>query len=147
MDEVNRALINAYQGGFPLVERPFARVAADLGISEAEAIVRVQGMLERKELTRFGPLFHAERLGGALTLAALSVPREDFERVAAIVNAMPEVAHNYERTHAYNMWFVIAVETPAQKDAVIRRIERLTGYPVLDLPKEREYFVGMQWQA
>lgn len=147
MDEIDRALINAYQGGFPLVPRPFAVIAGRLGITEDEAVARVQRMLDAKQLTRFGPLYHAERMGGALTLSALAVPPHDFERVAALVNAMPEVAHNYERAHRYNMWFVIAVETPEERRAVIERIEQVTGYPVLDLPKEREYFVGMQWQA
>jgi DNA-binding Lrp family transcriptional regulator len=147
MDDLDRALINAYQGGFPLAKRPFAVVAEKLGISEAEAVARVKRLLASKQLTRFGPLYHAERMGGALTLAALAVPPADFERVAAIVNAMPEIAHNYERAHRYNMWFVVAVETPEERRAVIERIERATDLPVLDLPKEREYFVGMQWQV
>ena len=65
-----------------------------------------------KTLTRFGPMFQVERMGGAFVLAALAVPEADYERVAELVNALPEVAHNYRREHALNMWFVLATETP-----------------------------------
>lgn len=147
MDELDRMLINAYQGGFPLTERPFADMAARLGITEDEAVARVRRLLESGVVSRFGPLYQIERMGGVFTLAAMRVPTEDFERVAAIVNAQPEVAHNYAREHAFNMWFVAAVETPEALPPVLMRIEKLTGYPVYNFPKEREYFVGMQWQA
>lgn len=147
MDELDRMLINAYQGGFPLTERPFADMAARLGITEDEAVARVRRLLESGVVSRFGPLYQIERMGGVFTLAAMRVPTDDFERVAAIVNAQPEVAHNYAREHAFNMWFVAAVETPEALPPVLMRIEKLTGYPVYNFPKEREYFVGMQWQA
>ena len=71
----------------------------------------------------------------------------DFERVASIVNAMPEVAHNYQRAHALNMWFVLATETPDGIQAAISRIEAATGNHVINVPKEREYFVGARFQA
>ena len=93
------------------------------------------------------PHYHAERLGGGLTLAAMQVSPEDFERVAAIVNAFPEVAHNYAREHALNMWFVLATETPERIDQVIAAIERDTGYKVYNMPKQEEFFVGLRFEA
>ena len=107
----------------------------------------MRGLLEQGVLSRFGPLYHAERLGGALTLAALRVPEAEFERVAAVVNGFPEVAHNYARDHALNMWFVVATERPERKDAVIRAIEAATGLPVHDMPKLAEYFVGLRLEV
>jgi DNA-binding Lrp family transcriptional regulator len=104
-------------------------------------------MLEDKVLTRFGPLFQVERMGGAFVLAALAVPEGDFERVADQVNALPQVAHNYRREHRLNMWFVLATETHAEIDAAIARIERETGLAVFAFPKEREYFVEMKLVA
>jgi DNA-binding Lrp family transcriptional regulator len=92
-------------------------------------------------------MYDAERLGGALTLAAMAVPAERFEEVAAIVNAMPEVAHNYERSHALNMWFVLATERPEQIPEVLRAIEAATGLPVLDLPKREDYFLALRLSA
>ena len=141
MDEFDSAIVNCLQSGFPLVERPFAVVAAELGLAEEDLIARVRKLLEEGVLTRFGPMYQVERMGGAFSLAAMRVPPEDFDRVAATVNALPEVAHNYEREHAYNMWFVLATEKPEGIARAIDRIERETGLPVLNFPKLREYFV------
>ena len=147
MDALDRAIINSLQGGFPLSERPYAEAAARLGTSEYDLLRRIDALLATGTLTRFGPMYHAERLGGALTLAAMKVAAEDFERVAALVNAHPEVAHNYAREHAFNMWFVLATDTSERIQAVIREIEDETGYKVYNMPKLEEYFVGLRFEA
>ena len=147
MDELDRRLINALRGGLPLCERPFAQSAAALGLSEDELLARLQALRAANVITRFGPQYDAERLGGAFSLCAMRVPAADLERVAALVNAHPEVAHNYERAHRLNMWFVLATETPAQIAAAIARIEAASGYAVLDLPREEEFFVGLELAA
>lgn len=147
MDDIDREIVNGLQGGFPLCERPYASAAARFGLSEAELIERLKKLLEEDVLTRFGPLFDAERLGGAFTLCAMSVPEPDFERVAALVNAHREVAHNYEREHQLNMWFVLAARSRDDIARLIAAIERETGYPVLDLPREAEYFIELRLTA
>lgn len=147
MDETDRLIVNALQSGFPVVERPYLEAAERLGITEDELLRRLERLLAAGILTRFGPLYNVERAGGAFTLAAMSVPAADFERAAAIVNALPEVAHNYQRDHELNMWFVLAAETSERIGRALERIERETGYPVLDLPKEREYFIGLKLEA
>lgn len=147
MDELDRRIVNELQGGFPLCSRPFAAAAEKLGMTEQALISRLDALLAEKILTRFGPLFDAERLGGAFSLCAMSVPAADLERVAALVNAHPEVAHNYERAHAYNLWFVLAAATRPRIDALLREIERETGYPVMDLPREEEYFIELRLTA
>lgn len=143
MDDIDRALINHLQYGIEVEAAPFAAVAQSLGLSEDEVVARVQRLLDQGWLTRFGPMYHAEEMGGALTLAAMSIPAEDFERVAEQVNALPEVAHNYERAHELNMWFVLATEQPEQIAHAIARIEADTGYPVWNMPKEEEFYVGL----
>jgi len=115
-----------------------------LGVSGDELLERLQRLLDTRVLTRFGPLVHIERMGGAFVLAALQVPEERYDEVANLVNALPEVAHNYRREHALNMWFVLGTETPAQCAAAIARIEAETGLPVLAFPKEREFFVELK---
>lgn len=147
MDELDRRIVNALQGGFPLCERPYEESARELGLSETELISRLENLLETKTLSRFGPLFDAERLGGAFSLCAMSVPREDFERVAALVNAHPEVAHNYERDHRLNMWFVLAAVSASRIGKIRQEIERETGYPVLDLPREQAFVLEMRLTA
>ena len=147
IDPVDRQIINALHGGFPLTDRPYRDAAENLGLTEDELIRRLESMLERRVLTRFGPLFQIERIGGAFVLAALKVPETDFERVNAVVNAFPEVAHNYRREHALNMWFVLATETQDGIAQAISRIETATGLPVYAFPKEREYFVELNLRA
>jgi DNA-binding Lrp family transcriptional regulator len=147
LDATDRRIINALQGDFPLVAEPYRAVADALGLSEAELQQRIDAMLERKVLTRFGPMFQIERAGGAFVLAAMKVPEAEFDRVAAQVNAFPEVAHNYRRDHALNMWFVLATATPEGIAATVDAIEAATGLPVFPFPKEREYFVEMKLRA
>ena len=147
MDDLDRAIVDRLQSGFPVCERPFRQAAHMLGTTEDDLIARIDRLLQEGTLTRFGPLFHVERMGGAFTLAAIAVPLGEFEATAAAVNAFPEVAHNYARDHALNMWFVLATETPDATDVAIARIESRTGLPVLAFPKEREYFVGLDLKA
>jgi DNA-binding Lrp family transcriptional regulator len=147
MDELDRRIIGALQRGLEVEHRPFAAPARALGIDEATLIARLQGLLAEGALTRFGPLYNADRMGGAFTLCAMSVPPAQFGRVCAIVNAHPEVAHNYEREHRLNMWFVLATADPARIGAVIARIEAESGLAVLDLPKLDEYFIGLELAA
>ncbi len=147
LDAVDRQIIDKLQGDFPLCERPYAEAAERLGIGEDELLARLQRLLDTKVLTRFGPMVQIERMGGAFVLAALKVPEARYDQVTAQVNALPQVAHNYRREHALNMWFVLATETPQGIAEAITRIERDTGLPVYAFPKEREYFVEMKLAA
>ena len=147
MDAVDRAIVNQLQGGFPVCERPYAEVATKLGLTEDGLMQRLDVLLENGTLTRFGPMYHAERLGGALTLAAMKIPAADFERVTEIVNRFPEVAHNYAREHAFNMWFVLATEAPERIEQVIGEIEKAAGYRVYNMPKLEEFYVGLRFEA
>jgi len=137
-------LIDRLHGGFPLVDRPFAAVAAALGCTEEQVLASLRRLLSQGVLTRFGPLFQIERAGGQFVLAAIAVPEARFDAVSAVVNSFPEVAHNYRRTHTLNMWFVVAAESPAQAASAIARIEEAVGLPVLAFPKEEEYFVELR---
>lgn len=143
LDGVDRRLLNRLQDGLPLVARPYAAVAEELGIAEGDLLNRLERLREGGILSRFGPMYHAERLGGGLTLAALAVPESDFERVSEAVNAFPEVAHNYRREHELNMWFVLATETPSRIEEVVEEVEEATGLPVYNMPKEEEFHVRL----
>ena len=147
MNDIDRAIVNGLQGGFPLCPRPFAAVAKKLGLEEKELLERLRSLLAGGVLTRFGPMYDAERLGGAFTLCAMRVPAADFARVAALVNAHPEVAHNYEREHRFNMWFVLATGSAADTQRIAAAIERETGCAVMQLPRLEEYFVELRLTA
>jgi DNA-binding Lrp family transcriptional regulator len=144
LDDLDRLILNRVQQDLPLVAEPFAAVAAELGINEAELLARLTAMKERGDISRVGPMYRVDGFGGGLALMAMAVPVDRFEEVAATVNALPEVAHNYEREHALNMWFVVAAETPAEMTATIEAIEVATGLEVHAFPKEREYFLELK---
>ena len=143
MDELDRQLINRLQRGLPLVRQPWQQVAEELHCPPSELLDRLHDLLEDGMLTRFGPMFDIERLGGAFTLAALAIPEARFDAVAEQLNALPQVAHNYRREHRWNMWFVLACATAQELADTLSRIEALTGLAVLNLPKEHTYHVGL----
>ncbi|MBN9422416.1 MAG: AsnC family protein [Candidatus Accumulibacter sp. 66-26] len=147
LDAVDRAIIDRLQGDFPICERPYLEAAEVLGIGEDELLARLRRLLDARVLTRFGPMFQIERMGGAFVLAAMRVPEADWERVLAVVNAFPEVAHNYRRTHELNMWFVLATETPGGIADTVARLEAASGLPVYPFPKLKEYFVEMKLEV
>lgn len=147
MDDLDRTIVNQFQGGFPISERPFADAAARIDVDEDTLIARVDALIRAGVLSRFGPMYNAELLGGAVALAAMCVPQGRFDAVAALVNAHPEVAHNYARDHALNMWFVIATERPERVAEVITAIKSETGLEVYSMPKIEEFFIGLRLEA
>jgi siroheme decarboxylase len=147
MDELDRKIINRLQLNFPICDHPFAVVAKELGTSEADLISRLKLLSEKKYLTRFGPLYNADNFGGAVSLCAMMVSEDDFDMVTEKVNAFPQVAHNYQRDHVLNMWFVIATESQNELDETIKKIEDKTGLPVKNMPKLHEFYVGLYFEV
>jgi len=147
MDQLDKNIINTLQYDFPVCERPFAQLAETLNSSEDELISRVQSMLDSGLLTRFGPMYNAVNMGGALSLCAMKVPEDRFDEVTDHVNAFEQVAHNYQRDHEMNMWFVLATESQQDLENTLDAIENSTGIPVYNMPKEKEFFVGLHFKA
>ncbi|WP_170575113.1 Lrp/AsnC family transcriptional regulator [Ruegeria atlantica] len=147
LDATDRAILNRMQDDLPLTNHPYAVIADELNISESDLLNRLSRMKDERIITRFGPFFDAAAMGGAFCLCAMAVPIEEFETVLTKVNAHPEVAHNYERTHRLNMWFVLATETPEGIAATAEAIERETGIKVLRFPKLQEFFIGFRVAA
>jgi DNA-binding Lrp family transcriptional regulator len=147
LDDLDRRIINQLQRGFPLCARPYAEAAEQLGCDEAELLARLQALLNSGLLSRFGPLYNAEKLGGALSLCAIAVPEARFDDVTELVNAHAEVAHNYRREHRLNMWFVLATDSLAAQRSTLDAIEAETGLVVHNMPKQAEFFVGLHFEV
>ena len=147
LSRVDRALVNAFQGGFPVTERPFEPAAAALrergvDIDAEELLARLKHLDDEGTLTRFGALINAEEIGGQATLVAMHAPEDRFDDIAEQVNAHDEVAHNYEREHPHlNMWFVVSVADADRVSEVLAEIERETGQETYNLPKQQEFRV------
>jgi DNA-binding Lrp family transcriptional regulator len=139
---LEKCLLNEYQRGFPLCESPFAVIAQQLDVSEEQVIKTLDSLQQRGLISRVGPVF-APRRAGASTLAALSVPDAELERVAELVSHYEEVNHNYERKHTFNLWFVVTAPDEARVRQVLDEIQSLTRLQVLDLPMERSFYIDL----
>jgi len=136
------ALIDRWQRGFPLVERPFAEAGRDFGFDEAAALATFQRLRDAGVISRIGAVVKPHTVG-ASTLAAMRVPDARLDEVAAIVSRQPAVNHNYQRTHPFNLWFVVAGADRATVTDTLRRIEEESGLAVLDLPLVRAFHVDL----
>jgi DNA-binding Lrp family transcriptional regulator len=142
LSELERAIVNRFQHGFPRVPRPYAEIGAAVGCSEAEALAAVRARGARGVLQRVGAVVRSGSVGCS-TLAAMQVPAERLAEVAALVSAIPEVNHNYEREHELNLWFVVAAPTEDRLASVLEEIARTTGIEVLDLRLVEAYHIDL----
>ena len=142
LTEQERARLERWQRGFPVVPRPFAVVAAREGMSEAALIEWTRRLKDEGILSRVGAVVRPNT-AGASTLAAMAVPPERLEEVAAFVSAQPEVTHNYEREHPINLWFVVTAADRAAVAACLARIRSKCGLEVLDLPMVRAFHIDL----
>ncbi|SEG06433.1 Lrp/AsnC family transcriptional regulator [Billgrantia desiderata] len=152
LDSLDRRLIDAYQRGLPLCERPFAAMAERLGASEAEVIERLQRLQQGQVLSRVGPVFDHARAGASL-LAAVAVPEAERDRVAEVINRSPGVNHNYAREplaretqareHDFNLWFVMTAADELQLEARLEALEAELGVPLLRLPMVEGYHIDL----
>lgn len=139
---VELLLIDRWQRNFPLVERPFAMVGHSAGLDESATIATFNRLCAAGVISRIGAVVKPHSVG-ASTLAAMQVPPERLDEVAAIVSREPLVTHNYERAHALNLWFVIAGAKPKAIVSTIKRIEERSGLSVLDLPLLEAYHLDL----
>ncbi|WP_101294352.1 siroheme decarboxylase subunit beta [Halegenticoccus soli] len=144
LDDVDAALVDGYQSGFPVVERPFRRVGAELGIDEAEALARVKRLRERGVFRRFGAVLNPPVIGSS-TLAAVRAPEDRFDEIADVVNGYRQVNHNYRRAHEWNMWFVVTAGSRGTRDRILAEIEERTGCEVLNLPMLTDYYINLEF--
>lgn len=136
------SLLNEWQRDFPIVAQPFAELGARVGADEAAVLATLKRLQARGAISRVGAVFAPRRVG-ASTLAALAAPVERLEQIAALVSARPEVNHNYQREHHYNLWFVATAANQQELTAVLGAIERETGCAVISLPLEQEYHIDL----
>ena len=144
IDDVDAALIDGYQSGFPIAERPFRRLAADLEIDESDAVERVRALKEAGIVRRFGAVLNPPVIGSS-TLAAVQAPEDRFDEIAATINDYRQVNHNYARDHEWNMWFVVTAGSRERRDEILAEIEAETGCEVLALPMLTDYYIDLEF--
>jgi len=145
LTDLDHQLLNDFQREFPLWDRPFEMIANRLGVSEEEVISRLNHLKDAGLIHRIGATVRPHAVG-ASTLAAIAVPPERLREVADIVSAFGEVNHNYERTHAYNLWFVVTASDDNRLNEVLSEIMERTGLDVLNLPLEEAFHLDLGFE-
>ncbi|WP_435124450.1 siroheme decarboxylase subunit beta [Halobaculum sp. D14] len=144
LDGVDARLVDEYQSGFPVEQRPFRAVAADLGVDESAVLDRVRRLRDRGVFRRFGAVLNPPVIGSS-TLAAVRAPEDRFDEVAAVVNGYRQVNHNYRRDHEWNMWFVVTAGTRGRRDEILADVEERTDCDVLNLPMLTDYYIDLEF--
>ena len=142
LGNLEKQLLNNFQHGFPLVSRPFEKMAEDLGTTEEVVIDTLNQLQEQGYVSRVGAVFRANSIG-ASTLAAISVPEEELDAVAAMISSYREVNHNYQREHHFNLWFVLTACDEQELNAVLDDIEQRSGFAVMYLPMLEDYHIDL----
>ncbi|MES9883057.1 MAG: Lrp/AsnC family transcriptional regulator [Sedimenticola sp.] len=142
LNDLEKRLLNEYQKGLPLTPTPYADIATHLGTSEALVLQILSRLQEMGVISRIGPVFKPKRVGVS-TLVAMAVPEEQLELVAEQINNYAEVNHNYEREDRYNLWFVVTAGDKTRLQAVLTEMKHRTGYPLLNLPLEKQFHIDL----
>jgi DNA-binding Lrp family transcriptional regulator len=142
LNDLEKRLLDAFQKGLPLSPTPYRDMAEALGTSEALVLKILHRLQKTGVISRIGPVFKPKRIG-ASTLAAISVPAEKLDQVASVISSYPEVNHNYEREHDYNLWFVVTAPSSERLEEVLKEMEHATGYPVLNLPLIKQHHIDL----
>ncbi len=133
LDEFDRALIAATQGGLPLVERPYEAVGAMLGVSGEMVRERFARMLERGLVRRIGAVPNHYKLG--FTANGMTVWDVDDARVDELglrIGALAGVSHCYRRPRhlplwPYNLFAMLHGRSRDEVEREAREIEQLLG--------------------
>ena len=148
LSALEKRLLNDFQHDLPLSATPYADIALQLGVSENDVLNTVRKLQDAGVISRIGPVFTPNRIGVS-TLAAMSIPAQELECTARIISAFPEVNHNYERDHEFNLWFVVTASSEEHLEIVLHEIEQHAGYPLMSLPMLEDYFIDLgfklQW--
>ena len=145
LTDIERRLLNDFQHDFPLAPAPYADIAQSLGVSEAEVLATLARLQDAGAVSRVGAVVRPNTVG-ASTLAAMAVPPEDLERVAALVSDYAEVNHNYEREHRLNLWFVATAPDSTRLQQVLDEIAAGTGYEVFSFPLVEDYHIDLGFE-
>jgi DNA-binding Lrp family transcriptional regulator len=148
LGDLERAVLNIIQTGFPVAHAPYAEMARLIGgVSEDDVFACVRGLVDRGIIRRLGAVFDTKKLGFMSALIAMRVPPERIDEVGELVSAYPGVSHNYRREHEYNLWFTLAAPSRHQLMDTLAEIRERTGIQdVLYLPTVRMHKIFVNFE-
>lgn len=142
LSALQKQLLNDFQHDFPLTATPYQDIAKLLGVTEDEVFSALNALNDNNYISRIGSVIPPNHIGVS-TLAAMKVPEKQLAQVAEIINHFPEVNHNYEREHTFNLWFVVIANDDKHLQSVISDIEQATGYNAMQLPMQDDFFIDL----
>ena len=142
LTDLHKHLLNDFQRDFPLSSRPYLDIANALGVSEDDVLSALTELNDNHFISRIGPIIPPNQLGVS-TLVAMAIPEQQLQTVADIISAYPEVNHNYEREHRFNLWFVVIATDSRHLQAVLDAIEQDTGYKTMSMPLLDNFFIDL----
>jgi siroheme decarboxylase len=145
MDAVDRKILTIINRSLPIDEQPFSDVAEETGLSQEEILERIGKLKEKGIIRRIGAVINPRGLGWHSTLCAVSIPEQRIEEYATIVNAFPEVTHNYARSGEPNCWFTLITPCQERSMEIIREIETNLHEKILDLPAKRTFKIKVSF--
>ncbi|HAR64262.1 MAG TPA: hypothetical protein DCS13_12420 [Candidatus Margulisbacteria bacterium] len=140
MDTLDKRILKLIQNDFPLKSRPFLHLATELGIAEDLLIERLKRLQKEGIIKYIKPILNAHTLGYTSILAGAKVDPAFIEPIAAKINAISGVTHNYERNHEFNLWFTITSPDKTEIEKHIDTLRKLEGVEaIMILPAEKIY--------
>ena len=111
LDDLDSRLLNLIQEEVPLVDRPFSALGQKLGVDEAEVLRRVAALKAEPHpvIRQISAIFDTKALGYTSSLVAARIEPARLAEAAEVIGRHPGVSHNYQRNHAYNLWYTVAV--------------------------------------
>lgn len=133
MNRLDERVVRATQAGLPLVPRPYAAVANDLGVREAQVIALLRKMIADGRIRRIGAVPNHYALGyRANAMTVWDVADEAVDRLGRAVGALPFVTHCYRRPRRlpdwpYNLFAMVHGRSRAETGAKIEEIREVLG--------------------
>ena len=131
---VDRAVVRALDGSLPLVERPFAKIADELGILEGDLLARLNSWTKQGILRRVALIVRHRKLGfTANGMCVWDVPEDAVIEAGRRVAEAPEVTHCYERPRSdrfpFTLYAMIHTGDPEETRRLFERIGSDAGLP------------------
>ncbi len=142
-DDVTTRLLSRLQKGVPLAPEPYEALARELGLAAGQVMASVQILRESGVVRMIGPVMDARSLGYRTTLVAAKVKPEHLKNADAVLIENPRVSHAYERDHAFNIWFTLALPGEEAIESEIEKIGRaVPAGDIFQLPATKLYKIG-----
>ncbi len=137
-------LIRELQEPFPLTDEPYQKMAADLGITEAQVLERMKSLVKKGYLKRIGIFLKPPAsLPEARTWVVWHIPEEKLERIGTEIAEFREVLYADRRPaypeFPYSLYTMIRAETAVELEVVTRHMQdRIGKWPHQVLVTTRE---------